>query len=172
MTHDPFLRALAFTLEWEGGYVRDPDDPGGETKYGISRRAYPDLDIASLTQERAAEIYRDDYWDAMNLDEVAEISEELAIVLFDTAVNVGGHRAAEWLQEAVQAEQDGIVGPETLSEMWGYFLAWGMDLEVVISRILLRRYAHYTALAERHEWARNYLFGWCRRTKALWEVVA
>jgi hypothetical protein len=40
-----------------------------------------------------------------------------------------------------------------------------------IGEIILRRYAHYTDLAERHEWARNYLLGWCRRTKALWETV-
>ncbi|MBI5843910.1 MAG: hypothetical protein HZB23_04475 [Deltaproteobacteria bacterium] len=45
----------------EGGYVNDPADPGGETRFGISRRAYPNEDIKALTRERAAEIYYRDY---------------------------------------------------------------------------------------------------------------
>ena len=40
-----FERAIDKTLAWEGGYVNDPKDPGGETKYGISKRAHPDVDI-------------------------------------------------------------------------------------------------------------------------------
>ncbi len=52
-----FEGALKFTLSWKGGLVNDPNDPGGETKYGISKRAYPELDIANLTLEQAKGIY-------------------------------------------------------------------------------------------------------------------
>jgi len=58
---DNFERCIAFVLRHEGGYVNDPRDPGGETKYGISKRAYPGLDIKNLTEEQAKEIYRQDY---------------------------------------------------------------------------------------------------------------
>jgi hypothetical protein len=58
-----FERAVAFVLRHEGGYVNDPRDPGGETKYGISKRAYPRLDIKGLTEADAKEIYRRDYWE-------------------------------------------------------------------------------------------------------------
>jgi len=81
-----FERALAFVLAKEGGYVNDPSDPGGETNYGISKRAYPDLDIKALTLEDAKAIYWTDYWSAagcgMYLDGFGGF-------IFDTAVNQG-----------------------------------------------------------------------------------
>jgi len=54
---DAFEVALNFVLKWEGGYVNDPRDSGGETKFGISKKAYPNLDIKNLTQQQAGEIY-------------------------------------------------------------------------------------------------------------------
>ena len=52
-----FDKALKFVLKWEGGYSNDPNDPGGETKYGISKRSYPELDISKLTLEQAKDIF-------------------------------------------------------------------------------------------------------------------
>jgi len=74
------------TVGEEGGYVNDPRDPGGETKYGISKRAYPDEDIQNLSLERAKELYRRDYWDALGLD---GSPWNIAYPLFDCAVNQG-----------------------------------------------------------------------------------
>lgn len=91
---DNFDRCIPFVLKWEGGYVNHPDDPGGETKYGISKRAYPDLDIKSLTLDDAKSIYRRDYWDASNCD---SFDLPLAVVVFDSAVNCGVGRAKTWL---------------------------------------------------------------------------
>ena len=48
-----FEEIIDNVLESEGGYVNDKDDPGGETNMGISKRAYPDLDIKNLTREEA-----------------------------------------------------------------------------------------------------------------------
>lgn len=59
---EQFEQAIAFTLSWEGGYVNDPNDPGGETKYGISKKSYGHLDIKNLTVEQAEAIYYEDYW--------------------------------------------------------------------------------------------------------------
>lgn len=59
---DLFEKALAFTLQNEGELCSVEGDAGGLTKYGISKRSYPHLDIANLTKEKAAEIYRRDFW--------------------------------------------------------------------------------------------------------------
>ena len=89
-----FEKAVEFALSFEGGYSNDPVDPGGETNYGISKRAYPTLDIKNLTREDAVAIYRRDYWDACGCDSMAG---PLATCVFDTAVNCGKGRAKQWL---------------------------------------------------------------------------
>ena len=92
-----FKNSLRFTLKWEGLYSNDPNDPGGETKWGISKRAYPKEDIKNLTPERCAEIYADDYWAKCGCD---SIEFPLNTVVFDTAVNCGVARARGWLRAA------------------------------------------------------------------------
>lgn len=88
-----FEMAMAFVRKWEGTYVNDPDDPGGETKYGISKRAYPNEDIKNLTRERAEYLYKRDYWDKLSLD---NYPQDKAIVLFNVAVNMGTERARDF----------------------------------------------------------------------------
>ena len=96
--NDLFKLALTFSLRWEGGdkYTNDPVDPGGETKYGISKRAYPDVDIKSLTLAEAEQIYYNDYWLKAGCD---TMDKDLAIVVFDAAVNCGVGRTKSWLAE-------------------------------------------------------------------------
>ncbi len=89
-----FPRALGIVLRFEGGYVNHPQDPGGETKYGISKRAYPDLDIKALTKAQAGEIYRKDYWEPLRCDELAW---PLNLVHFDAGVNHGKGQARKFL---------------------------------------------------------------------------
>lgn len=91
---DNFSKAISFVLSWEGGYVDNPNDAGGETKWGISKRSYPDLDIKELTKEQAIEIYKKDYWNVMNCD---YLSYPLDVVVMDTAVNMGVGRAQAFL---------------------------------------------------------------------------
>lgn len=93
-----FNRSIAFVLKWEGGYVNDPRDPGGETKYGISKKAYPSLDIKALTEDAAREIYRKDYWDKAGC---GALEWPLCLVHFDTAVNMGNGRAADFKDRAL-----------------------------------------------------------------------
>jgi lysozyme family protein len=81
-----FPQAFAIVVGEEGGYIADPRDPGGETKYGISKRTYPNVDIAQLTLEEAREIYLRDYWNACACD---TMSWERALCVFDMAVNQG-----------------------------------------------------------------------------------
>ncbi len=84
-----FNAAIVKTLAREGGakYTDDPDDPGGATKYGISQRAYPDLNIRNITEAEVRDIYKRDYWDRIRGDEIK--SQIVAENIFDTAVNMG-----------------------------------------------------------------------------------
>lgn len=112
MTATDFLRVIPLLLELEGGYVNDPSDPGGETKYGISRRAYPSLDIANLTKDQASQIYYTDYW---LKGQCQAIPFPLNCYHFDTGVNQGITQAAHILQRTVGVTVDGVIGPATLA---------------------------------------------------------
>ena len=106
-----FDQAFERLIGHEGGYVDHPADPGGETKFGISKRAYPSEDIKGLTLDRAKEIYLRDYWKPAGCDSVPD---GLKFDLFDMAVNAGVRTAARCLQRAVGETADGIIGPKTL----------------------------------------------------------
>lgn len=150
-----FSQAVARVLQHEGGYINDSNDPGGETKYGISKRAYPDLDIANLTVEEARVIYRREYWDKIRGDEIP--SQDVADNLLDTAVNVGLHRASKWIQRLVDATVDGVIGPKTVLAIRG------TDSRILNLRLVLRRVAFYTELARVDGGRRRFLLGWLRR---------
>lgn len=115
-----FLEAVALVLKHEGGYVNDPRDPGGETNFGISKKAYPHEDIAALTVERATALYHRDYWQAMRGD---ELPFGLALAVFDMAVNAGTGAAIRLLQRALRVTEDGKLGPVTLRAAQGSGLA-------------------------------------------------
>lgn len=95
-------------LGHEGGYSLDPQDPGGETNWGISKRTYPHLNIKDLTREQAKAIYRRDFWDRIHGDEVYD---GVAFQAFDFAVNSGIFTAVRYLQRAVGVADDGHWGP-------------------------------------------------------------
>lgn len=102
-----FDEAIGTVLENEGGYNDDPLDPGGRTKYGISQRSYPNVDIKNLTMQQAEDIYRRDFWLFSGLT-----SQPVATKLFDAYVNER-HNAIRWAQEIIGTEVDGIYGAET-----------------------------------------------------------
>jgi lysozyme family protein len=102
-----FNLAIPVVLKNEGGLVDNPNDPGGLTKFGISQRAYPNLDIRNLTVERATEIYHRDFWKFGGI-----IDQDFATKLFDSYVNME-HKAIKIVQNLVGVLQDGLYGPET-----------------------------------------------------------
>lgn len=106
-----FDRAFEIVVGLEGGYVNDPVDPGGETKYGITRRDHPAEDIANLTLDRAKEIYRVGYWNPVHGN---DLPWPLSLCVFDAAVNQGVVPAAKMLQRALGVAADGIIGRQTL----------------------------------------------------------
>lgn len=97
-----FGTIMVFVFQHEGGYVDDPNDPGGETNYGISKRAYPNVDIKNLTRQAAQEIYQRDYWDPIN---GSSLDPSLAAVALDTAINMGVGRAKQFLTQTKDWKQ-------------------------------------------------------------------
>ena len=142
----------------EGGYCNTPGDPGGETKYGISQRAYPDVNIASLTLDQAKAIYLTDYW---NRIAGASLPAPLALVVFDSAVNNGVITSVRFLQEAVGVTADGVLGPQTLAAMTNACMAKGAVS--ICAEMLARRLVYMTELTT---W-QIFALGWSRRLFAL-----
>ncbi len=104
--------ALDWIITTEGGYVNSPYDPGGETKYGISKKSYPNIDIKNITTEQAKAIYKHDYWQPTNCD---IFSLPVALCLFDTAVHSGSMTAIRIAQLATKQKPDGLMGERTIN---------------------------------------------------------
>lgn len=103
-----FDEAFDRLIGHEGGYTDGAGDPGGETKWGISKRSYPDLDIKNLTREDARAIYRRDFWNRIHAEHMAD---GVAFQLLDFAVNSGIETAIRYLQRALGVADDGHWGP-------------------------------------------------------------
>jgi lysozyme family protein len=145
-----FDDAVELIIALEGGLVDDPKDPGGVTKYGISARANPGVDIRSLTVPQAKEIYRKKYWEPLGLD---QLPWPVALVVFDTAVHSGPGRAVRLLQRSVGARADGSLGPMTRAAVLR------QPSGAVVSEYTARR---TTFLSRLKTWPR-YRLGWLRR---------
>ena len=156
---DHFPEAVFRTLQHEGGYVNDPDDPGGETNFGISKRAYPDVNIRNLTVKQAREIYRRDYWEAPGLDGIKDC--ELACKVFDLGVNCGTQTAVRLLQMAAnrlgqRLVVDGCIGIKTLTAVNSY-----PHRRALLAALKYMAAQHYLNLGKP-----QYLAGWLNRLES------
>lgn len=155
-----FEDAIDFVIKNEvgnypnGGYVNHPADPGGETKWGISKRANPTVDIKNLTLEGAKEIYRKKYW---LFDGIT--TQAVATKLFDSYVNMG-HAAIKQAQAIVGSTQDGFYGPNTEAKINA------LDPVKFLSyyRVWLVRY--YEDLVTAKPEMKVFLNGWIRRANS------
>lgn len=105
-----FLKLIERVLGHEAGYVNDPDDPGGETKWGISKRSYPHINIAELNRDDAISIYYRDFWLKILGD---RFQDGIAYQLLDSAVNSGIIQSIRFLQRAIGVADDGVFGPHS-----------------------------------------------------------
>lgn len=102
-----FEKYIERVLSHEGGWVNHPDDPGLETKFGISKRSYPNVDIKNLTRDGAKDIYYNDFW----LPVASKVLDPaLTFQLFDSAVNHGMGNTVRFLQRALNVADDGHWG--------------------------------------------------------------
>lgn len=161
-----FDKAFQHVIGIEGGYVNDPTDRGGETKYGISKRAYPHLDIKNLSLEKAKKIYYRDYWKKSGAEKA--LIYKLAEELFDTGVNMGTGIARKFLQEALNLMNrnarnfpdlvvDGIIGPATISAYKK------VDDRVLVKVLNGLQFCRYKLICERDSSQEKYFNGWMKR---------
>jgi lysozyme family protein len=156
MRYKLFDKIIEIVLKHEGGYVNDPDDPGGETNFGIAKRSHPDVDIKNLTKEGAKVIYKEVYWDK---NKVEKVPEQLRHIYFDMCVNMGRSRAVKILQESANSKGknitiDGGMGPITLKAI----------KNVELERVRAYRVKYYVDLIGRKPDLEKFYFGWFRRS--------
>lgn len=147
---DQFPKFMDRLLSHEGGYVNDPQDPGGETKWGISKRTYPHIDIKNLTRDGAIALYRRDFWEASQAD---DLPPAVGFQLLDGAVNSGIDRATQWLQRAARVADDGKIGPVTRAALKA------ADPNDLVLRFLAERLDFMTGLGTWQRFGK----GWARR---------
>jgi len=154
-----FEIAAKFTLTSEGGYADSKTDLGGETNFGISKRAYPDVDIKALTREKALVIYKRDYWDKYRISEIND--QYVANQVFDMVFNMNASKAVACVQRAVRTlyKIDGIIGSETIRAINSCNPVFLLDsIRVERMRHYLRRITeNKTQLVNMPSWTRRSL---------------
>lgn len=156
-----FDRCFHLLLGHEGGFVDHPKDPGGATRWGVTERVARANGYAGPMRdfpvEKAKEIYRRSYWDAARCD---DLPSGVRYAVFDGAVNSGVAQSVKWLQRAVEAADDGVVGPETIHK------ARAFPPDLVNRRMLGERLKFMTNLPTWSHFGR----GWARRVADLLAV--
>ena len=150
-----FNKSIEIILKHEGGYVNDPDDPGGETNMGITKRDYPHLDIVNLTIEQAKEIYREKYWNTIKGNDI--VDQNVANQIFDFGVNAGVKRTSIKTQEILVIAADGIIGNQTINAINRY------NSKLFLMEFKLKRIDYYVSIARRKS-LRKFLYAWIKRT--------
>ena len=166
-----FEAALKHVLASEGGYSDDPSDAGGPTKYGITqatlsaflgRQASVD-EVKELTAEKVAPIYRQKYWDKMQLGRIT--SAKAAALLFDQGVNRGALTVVKDAQAVVGAAQDGDLGPVTAG------LINSMKPENFVREFLQVSQLKYVGIVQANPTQVKFLKGWTNRLHSIWDYV-
>ena len=151
-----FEQIIGDVLEHEGGYVNDPYDKGGETKFGIAKRWFPDLDIKNLTKSDAVNIYYNNYWKPSKAD---FLPNDLKSTYFDMCVNMGQRRAVKILQQAINSrkinkiDEDGVIGEITIDNAG----------RVSKRRLQAYRCLFYSKLISEDPDQERFFYGWFKR---------
>lgn len=163
-------RIINRVINAEGGYVNDPSDSGGETKYGVTaavaRANGYGGDIALMPRSFAFDVYVRKYWDTVKAD---WMPEAVAAEVVDTAVNMGTNRAVVFLQRCLNVFNqegrlyndiavDGIMGSATLSALQAYLSM--RDEAVLVKALNCLQGAFYIELAESREKDERFTYGW------------
>jgi lysozyme family protein len=151
---DIFTRCVEVLLRLEGGYSNVTTDKGGETNFGLSKKSYPDLNIKTLTRDRAIEIYYNDYWIPMNISKIIE--DDLVLHLFVFGVNAGIRTSIKVLQKLLGTTVDGFIGSETLKAIRDFN-------GNVVDEFIKREKLFYVTLAQKDESQQPNKVGWINR---------
>jgi lysozyme family protein len=162
-----FLDIYRIVMEYEGGYVNHPNDPGGETYKGISRRAHPNWEGWKFIDQKkpvpeslVQKFYHDNYWTRLRCEEMPFPVGEY---LFDFGVNAGIARAVITVQRALNVKVDGVLGSVTIEAIQK------QDSQKLMYELLKERVGYYTTITMQNSRFQVFFLGWIRRTIEVFE---
>jgi len=179
-----FDDAFKIVLDFEGGYVNDPDDKGGETNYGITASTLNsaktkgwipfNVTIQNIKIEHAKIIYKKGYWDAVQAD---SLPHPLDLIMFDSAVNHGPNAAVKLLQKSLnvllpytELAVDGIIGPLTMRAVRDYEGLQDApgshnksNIRYLCIDVLINRIELYLSIVLNNKSQEKFLKGWLNR---------
>jgi lysozyme family protein len=169
-----FTNAFQLMIAHEGGYVNDPDDPGGETYKGVARKIHSkwsgwttvdmlkrqpgfpsNLDKDAELQEAIADFYRVTFWDKMKGDDIS--NQSVANSIFDFGVNAGMGTSASLAQMVIGAQTDGVIGPKSIAELNAF------NSEHFLAAFTVAKIARYVSIVKKRPTSRKYFYGWVLR---------
>lgn len=169
-----FNVAFQKVLKHEGGYVNDPDDPGGETYKGIARSSnskwdgwviidmmkkqsgFPGtLDGNVELQEKIQHFYQANYWDKIKGDDIT--NQEVATSIFDFGVNAGVSTSASLAQLCIDVKADGVFGNVSVTKLNQ------TDPEFFLASFTVAKIARYISIVKKRPSSQKYFYGWVRR---------
>ena len=176
MPETSFQKAFQKVVIVEGGYSNNPNDLGGKTKYGITEAVARESgyigDMAKLTLDIASNIYYARYWDKMQLNDICRMSEDLAIEMFDTGVNMGIAYAVLFLQQSLNAfnnqgklyadiKEDGVIGRSTIQALHAFYAKRSIKGGIVLLKAMnALQCARYIDLSQKRQQNEEFVFGW------------
>jgi lysozyme family protein len=169
-----FIIAFRNTIENEGGYTNDPDDPGGETYKGIARKIHSkwdgwitidllkrqpgfpaNIERDAEIRERVGEFYLANFWNKIQGDDIQ--SQEIAGSIFDFAVNAGTGTSVALAQMVVGAKVDGVSGNETVNKINAF------NVDHFLAAFIVAKIARYVNIVKKRPTSRKYFYGWVIR---------
>lgn len=169
-----FKPAFELMIANEGGYVNDPDDPGGETYKGVARKIFSkwdgwvnidilkrqsgfpgNLDKDPEIQEAVEDFYRVNFWDKIKGDEISD--QKVAESIFDFGVNAGVGTSVSLAQLVIEAETDGVLGNESIAKINDF------NTEHFLAAFTVFKIARYVSIVKKRPTSRKYFYGWVLR---------
>lgn len=169
-----FSDALHHVLKREGGYSNDPMDPGGATNFGVTQKVYDawrdehhllPRTVRQITPDEIYSIYDAHYWDAVRGDELNLEDANVALQVFDMAVNAGPKRAIKLLQRSLHQTEDGVLGFKTMGALRA------ADKEVLRDAYATERMRFYRSLVASKPSLSKFLDGWLKRVGIIRRAV-
>lgn len=186
-TSPPFVKRMVDELiSVEGGYVNDPNDRGGATKYGITEKVAREHGytgrMKNLPLSLAQDVYVQTYYYEPKLDVIEPYSDLITLEVFDTGVNCGTNTAVKLLQDSLNLlnrnqtdykdiSVDGLIGNQTTTALKSYLYKRDNEGEAVLYNLLNSQQTHYYAEICRNDPKQEHNFyGWVARRTAFFEV--
>ncbi len=170
-----FNQAFLLVIANEGGYVNDPDDPGGETYKGVARKIFSkwdgwikidllkrqsgfpgNLDKDVELQQDIEDFYRVNFWNKVKGDDIT--NQKVAESIFDFGVNAGVGTSASLAQLVVEAETDGVIGQESISKINAF------NSDHFLAAFTVAKIARYVNIVKKRPTSRKYFYGWVLRS--------